>query len=163
MSWRTRKSYEGFRSRYLGDLRHMLRCCQAGRLPPANIPYLEASFSMRIGSQSQGKSPSGSPHLRAAPKQQAVDPAAHRHDQGATRREATEKDRQRKKLKRDRDRAAYRAAVASKKPWLKAGLKKSTYYYRLAKGKWSGRTDVQGVRNHPLPAPLGRVLINRVW
>ena len=135
---------------------------QAGRLPPANIPYIDRilldpdwlpkprEVAERVGLSYE---------QRQRYKLWTIPPVDVTKEQLAEKRR--EKDRQRKKLKRDRNRAAYRAAVASNKPWLKAGLKKSTYYYRIAKGKWSGRTQSKGVRTHPLPAPLGRVLINR--
>ena len=38
---RKRSRYQGWLNRHIGDLRHMLRCCKAGRLPAGNIGYIE--------------------------------------------------------------------------------------------------------------------------
>jgi hypothetical protein len=45
---RSLKSIEGWRRRYVGDLRHMQRCCDHGRLPAENGTYLASILADRL-------------------------------------------------------------------------------------------------------------------
>ena len=137
---RSRKSYEGWRRRYLGDLRHMLCCCKAERLPPANIPYLKRILL----------DPDGLPKPREVAERVKFTYEQQQRNRiytvpaiDKTKAELAElrraKDAHRKMLARRKagkpTRGQYRASVASKKLWLATGMKKSTYYYRLSKNR----------------------------
>ncbi len=135
---RSSKSYQGWLNKHVGELRHMLRCCRAGRLPPANSEYLEhilldqdhlpkpREIAERVQFTYEQQQTN---HIYTVP---AIDKTK---DELAELRRA--KDAHRKMLARRKagkpGRAQYLASIKSEEPWVKAGMKKSTYYYRRAK------------------------------
>jgi len=137
-SKRSRKSYEGWRRKFIGDLRHMLRCCRAGRLPRANIAYLE-SILRDPAHLPRPKEVAKQVHLTNAQREQhklwTIPPVDMTEEQLAAQRR--EKDRLRKLLARRKahvqSREAYLASVASNKPWIKADKSRSTWFRHQAK------------------------------
>ena len=146
---RSRKSIEGFRAKYLGDLRHMLRCCQDGRLPPASIPYLEHVLlderwlpkPSEVAEQVQFTyAQQQANHLYTIP---AVDKT---EEELAALRRA--KDARRKMRARRKAKALTREVYLAQfpKPWIAAGVSRSTWYRRKAKG---------GTGSSGVPKPSG--------
>jgi hypothetical protein len=121
----------------------MLRCCKAGRLPPANADYLQGIL---LDERHLPKPREIAERVHFTYEQQqrlriytlpAVD---------KTEAELVElrraKDVERKRLARRKarmqTREAYRAAVASPKPWIAAGMKERTWYRHQAKLRAAG-------------------------
>jgi hypothetical protein len=137
---RSRKSIEGWRRRYVGDLRHMQRCCTYGRLPAENGTYLASILADELNLPTP-KQVAAQVMLTNVQREQnklwSIPPIDMTAEQLAEQRR--EKDRKRKELARRKDnvqtRDAYLAAVRSKKPWLALGIKKSAYYKRKAKAQ----------------------------
>jgi len=135
---RSSKSYEGYRRKRVGDLRHMLQCCRHGRLAGAHCEYLESVLcdelhlpsAAEIAAQVQLTN-----DQRERNKLWTIPPIDKTKAQLAKQRK--DKDRRRKLMARRKanvlSRDAYRAAVASNKPWLKEGKTERTWYRHRAK------------------------------
>jgi hypothetical protein len=138
----SRKKLDRIQAARLGDYRHMLRCINGGRLPgyEDRRGYLEQILAM------PGKLPP-----RDEVKQQLRlrndDRTLHRlHNIAPIDKTKAQLAKLRKQKHKERmrlarrhagimPRAAYRAAVASKKPWIKEGKSRRTYYRHRAKAR----------------------------
>lgn len=137
MARRSRKSFEGWRRRYLGDLKHLLQCCIHGRLPPRHSEYLTTILSnghKLPPPKEVAKHVGLTNEQRERNKLWSIPPVDMTKTQLAEQRKA--KDRQRKMLARRKaktqTREAYLATIASDKPWLKEGVSRATWYRRQA-------------------------------
>lgn len=131
------KSYEAWRRKYVGDLRHMHRCCLHGRLPKENCEYLEDVLRDEHSlpkPREVAKRVHFTNEQRERNRLWTIPPVDMTTEQLADQRR--EKDRQRKTLARRRARAlsreAYLAAIAGAKPWLKEGISRATWFRRQA-------------------------------
>ena len=135
---RFRKSYEGWRRKYVGDLRHMLQCCIYNRLPEANREYLEHILRDELNlplPAEVAKRVHFTNEQREANRLWTIPPVDMTKEQLAEQRR--EKDRRRKMLARRKahiqSREAYLASVAGDKPWIKVGKPRSTWFRHQAK------------------------------
>lgn len=134
----SRKSFEGWRRKYLGDLRHMLQCCRYGRLPTENIEYLE-HILLNVHRLPKPKEIAKQVHFtneqRERNKLWTIPPVDMTEEQLANQRRV--KDRLRKMLARRKAnvqlREAYLVSVVSTKPWLKEGKTRRTWFRHQAK------------------------------
>ena len=137
---RSRKSWEQYRRKLLDDLRHMLRCCQFGRLPEGNCEYLQRIL-LKPQDLPSAREIAKELHFTNAQREQnklwTIPPIDVTKEQLAAQRR--EKDRHRKMLARRRarmqTRAHYLAAVASQKLWLKEDKSERTWYRHQAKAR----------------------------
>ena len=138
---RSRKSIEGFRAKYLGDLRHMLRCCRDGRLPPANIPYLE---HVLLDERWLPKPSEVAEEVQFTYEQQQANrlytvPAVDKTEEelAALRRAKEARRKMRAGARRGqtdpRPIGGVRTSDQQAKPWIAAGVSRRTWYRRQAK------------------------------
>jgi hypothetical protein len=141
MRKRSKKSWEGYRRKRVGDLKHMLACCESGRLPEQHCAYLRTVLRDPLNLP-KPKEIAEAVQLTASQQETnklyTIPPIDLTPAQLKERRKARE--RQRKMLARRRartvSRAAYLAAVASAKPWVKAGVSRRTWFrYRAQERK----------------------------
>lgn len=153
----TAKQREGWRRRYLGDLKHMHRCCVAGRLPREHAEYLTAILS--DNRLPQPKEVAKRVQLTYEQQRQnklfTIPPIDKTEAEIAKLRKARDRERKRlaRRKARQQTREAYLATVASNKPWLKEvpPISRRTWFRRQAKG----RQVAHGTRFVQITEPCG--------
>ena len=142
------KSYEGWRRKYVGDLRHMLQCCIYGRLPAENREYLAAilrdEHKLPLPKE-VAKQVHFTNEQRERNRLFTIPPIDMTKEQLAEQRR--EKDRQRKMLARRKahvqSRGAYLVSVASDKPWIREGKSRRTWFRHQAKAAAAAMAKIQ--------------------
>jgi len=143
----TRKQKEGWRRNYVGDLRHMLRCCKRGRLHEEHAEYL-AAILRDERHLPQPQEVAERVQLTAEQREQnhlyRIPPVDLTNAQLKERKLA--RDRERKRLARRRagqiSREEYLAQVKVKEPgWIKAGVSERTWYRNKAKKRHTEESE----------------------
>jgi hypothetical protein len=131
---RNGKSRERWLRKYVGDIRHALQCCRAGRLPPEHVPFLEGVLiDPRLPSPDELAQAVGLTfEQREANKLWTIPCVDKTVDELAALRR--KKDRERKKVARRkaqaRTREAYLASVSHGEPWKREGISRATWFRR---------------------------------
>ena len=132
---RSRKSIEHYRRKRVADIKHMLRCCSHGRLPETHCDYLQGILSQPYlpPPEEIAKRVGLTYAQREANRLWSIPPIdMTKKELAALRRR---KDRERKMKSRRKAGAVLRQAYLAKfqKPWIAAGIPRSTWYRRQAK------------------------------
>jgi hypothetical protein len=161
---RSRKSLEGFRRRFRGDLRHALRCCEDGRLPRRGAAYLRAALkavklppplevSERIKLTFE---------QRESNKLFTIPPI----DKSKEELTAIKRQKERERKVRARRKAGVAARKSRNEPWLAEGVSRTVWYRQRAKSgtRVSGPPEGQVGRecpDHGTPVSRGYINIPR--